>query len=728
MSATRTTLYDLLPQVLRMRDSAAAVVTPGLLAPADRASLESLQATVAGGGALTAAQQTQLAQLTAAATGGPLASLMAIFEEQVLALRENLDQLYDDHFIETCADWVAPYVGDLISYRPLHGVTPEVASPRAEVAHTIGYRRRKGTITVIEQLARDVTGWNATAVEFFQRLTVTQYMNHIRRECLASPDLRDWRKLERVGGGAFDRVMRTFEARKVASGRGRYNIPNVGVYLWRLDPYSLTRSPAAMVDATRGRFHPLGIDSALVTLPKTETRVMSLATPLNVPEPITRRDFAKRTADYYTGADKAPKSLTLYVGPPNALVAIDPSLVVSCNLADSGTGWAHAPPAGKYAIDVALGRFALPAAPPTGAIVAVDFHYAFSAPIGGGEYNRQTSSLGAATPPKLVRVPTDAATISAALAALDGAGVVEIEDSGRYAEALAVSVAANATIELRAANARRPTVWLGAPMELSGAAGSAISINGLLFAGADLHVGAGAANALAQLTISHCTLTPGLSLSSSGAPTSPIAPSLVLESPTLATSIDHSILGGLRAHTEATVAISDSVLDATSTIGVAYAAIDNASPGASLTLKAVTAIGKIDARQFTLVSNSILIAALATGDTWAFAVNAARRQIGCTRFSYLPPSACAPRRYRCLPDPDADPRLSLPSFSGLRYGAPGYCQLSATAGQSLLTGADDEGEPGAFHSIYQAQRENNLGIRLAEYMRASMEAGIFHQS
>jgi hypothetical protein len=728
MTATRTGLYDLLPQVLRMRDSAQAVVTPGLLPPADRATLANLQDTIAAGGILAAAQQTQLLELTAAATGGPLASLMAIVEEQVLALRENLDQLYDDHFIETCADWAAPYIGDLISYRPLHGVTPEVASPRAEVAHTIGYRRRKGTITVIEQLARDVTGWNATAVEFFQRLIVTQYMNHIRPECRASPDLRDWRILERVGGGAFDRVMRTFEARKVASGRGRYNIPNVGVYLWRLDPYSLTGSPAAMVDATRGRFHPLGIDSALVTLPTTETNVMSLATPLNVPEPILRRDFSKRAADYYTGPDNVPKSLRLYVGPPKALVPIDPSNIASCNLADSGSAWAHTPPAGKYAIDTALGRFALPAAPPSGWIVAVDFHYAFSAPIGGGEYNRQTSSLGAATPPKLVRVPTDSATIAGALAELGGAGVVEIEDSGRYAETLAISVAANAAIELRAANGRRPTIVLGGPMELSGAAGSAISLNGLLIAGAELHVGVGANDALATLTISHCTLTPGLTLAPSGAPASPTAPSLVLELPTLATSIDHAILGGLRAHAEAMVAISESVLDATSTSGVAYAALDNASPGASLTLQAVTVIGKINARQFTLVSNSILVAALGPGDTWTWAVNAARRQIGCTRFSYLPASARAPRRYRCLPDPDADPRLSLPSFTSLRYGAPGYCQLAATAGQSLRTGADDEGEPGAFHSIYQAQREDNLTIRLAEYMRVGMEAGVFHQN
>ena len=34
----------------------------------------------------------------------------------------------------------------------------------AEVAHTIGYRRRKGTAAVLEQLARDVTGWPAARV------------------------------------------------------------------------------------------------------------------------------------------------------------------------------------------------------------------------------------------------------------------------------------------------------------------------------------------------------------------------------------------------------------------------------------------------------------------------------------------------------------------------------------------------------------------------------------
>ena len=68
-------------------------------------------------------------------------------------LAESLEQLYDDQFIETCAPWVAPYIGDLVGYRTLHGVVPQVASPRAEVANTIRYRRRKGTVSVLEQLA-----------------------------------------------------------------------------------------------------------------------------------------------------------------------------------------------------------------------------------------------------------------------------------------------------------------------------------------------------------------------------------------------------------------------------------------------------------------------------------------------------------------------------------------------------------------------------------------------
>src|SRR4051812_7550127 len=276
-------MFDLLPAILRIRDRSHAVVTPGLLNPPDRVTLADLEAKTS----LTAAELQQRDLLRERARGGPLANLLAIFAEQIAVLQEDLDQLYDDQFIETCADWVVPYIGELLGSRAMHGIAA-IASPRAEVAHTIAYRRRKGTVPMIEQLAHDVTGWNASAVEFFQRLIVTQYMNHTRLHCVAAPDLRRREALERIGT-AFDPVMRSVDVRRIASQRGRYNIPNIGVFLWRLDAYPLSGSPAAQLDAQRWRFHPLGIDQPLYTNPVTEDGITDLATPLNVPEPIGRR-------------------------------------------------------------------------------------------------------------------------------------------------------------------------------------------------------------------------------------------------------------------------------------------------------------------------------------------------------------------------------------------------------------------------------------------------------
>src|SRR5947209_8653770 len=210
MSFDRATLYNLLPAIYRIRD---------------------------------------------AEQGEPLKALFAVIAEQVAVLEDDLAQLYDDQFIETCAEWVVPYIGDLIGYRTLHGVVPSISSPRAEVANTIGYRRRKGTVTMLEQLARDVTGWDAHVVEFFQLLATTQYMNHLRPRNLYAPDLRQWEPLERLET-AFTSTAHTLDVHRIASKRGRYNIPNIGIFLWRLGAYALTYSPAFKLDDHRYLFSP----------------------------------------------------------------------------------------------------------------------------------------------------------------------------------------------------------------------------------------------------------------------------------------------------------------------------------------------------------------------------------------------------------------------------------------------------------------------------------------
>src|SRR5947209_16842843 len=106
----------------------------------------------------------------------PLQALLKVIVEQVAIFEENLAQLYDDQFIETCAEWVIPYIGDLVGARGIYTPPGSGLSQRAEVANTLRYRRRKGTVAVLEELAANVTRWPAHAVEFFQRLVTTQYM------------------------------------------------------------------------------------------------------------------------------------------------------------------------------------------------------------------------------------------------------------------------------------------------------------------------------------------------------------------------------------------------------------------------------------------------------------------------------------------------------------------------------------------------------------------------
>src|SRR6266704_306645 len=188
MSLQGLDLFQLLPAVYRLRDAQLAQSLP-LLTPEESATLAALQLLTAPlMPPLPSDQQALFDQLTAKAARGPLQSLLMVIQEQLGIVAEDIDQLYDDQFIETCAPWVAPYIGDLIGYRTLYGLTDKIGSPRAEVADTIAFRRRKGTASMLEQLARDVTGWDARVVEFFQLLSTTQYMNHIRPKNLYAPD------------------------------------------------------------------------------------------------------------------------------------------------------------------------------------------------------------------------------------------------------------------------------------------------------------------------------------------------------------------------------------------------------------------------------------------------------------------------------------------------------------------------------------------------------------
>ncbi len=269
-----------------------------------------------------------LYRLRDAEQGEPLRALIGALAQQFAALEENIEQLYDDQFIETCADWVAPYIGDLIGYRPLHGVSPAIASPRAEVANTIAFRRRKGTALMLEELAQSVTDWPAHAVEFFTVLATTQYMKHLRRDALASANLRDAGAMLRHDS-AFTRVAHTVEVRRPESAGGRYNIPNVGIFLWRLLALRLSAVPltpdASDASGRRFRVNPLGADLRLFRRARTEADISHLAEPINVPEPLNVRLMARAVRAAQASTTPPPDArLDDDYGPGESIVLFTP--------------------------------------------------------------------------------------------------------------------------------------------------------------------------------------------------------------------------------------------------------------------------------------------------------------------------------------------------------------------------------------------------------------------
>jgi hypothetical protein len=635
-----------------------------------------------------------------------LEDLVAVLGEQAAVLEETIRQLYDDQFIETCAEWVVPYIGDLIGARGVHTLGTTKLSQRAQVANTIAYRRRKGTLAVAEQLARDVTAWEAHAVEFFQHLTATQHVNHVRPENLQSPDLRLWEPLELLHT-PFDPVTHTVEVRRIEPGRGKYNIPNVGIFLWRVRANPLSDSPAFRVvdgDGRRYRFSPLGQDLPLFNRPEPEDEITHMSERINVPMPISRRTLDAYLDGYYGPSDK---SISLEVDGND----IDVSEVVVCNLSDvPGGAWGHSP-ADRFAIDPVLGRLATPANRAEPQSIRVTFHYGFSAFMGGGEYDRAATIDPLRTPVR--RVPTQDATIEDALAALDGDGAVEIENSGRYVQpaGFSISVPAGDSLEIRAGDRHRPTIVLEGDVIISGGDEAELTLNGLLITGAHLNV-----TGISRLVLRHCTLVPGIALSPDGEPLHAADPSLVVGSPDLTVTIDHCILGGVRAVDGSTVRINDSIVDAMAPNGLAFAAPD-ASTGGALAITNSTVVGRVSAALLEFASNTIFRAEAPAG---VAPVSAHRRQQGCVRFCYVPPGSQVPRRYRCT--------TVLPQFTSLRYGDPGYAQLSRLCPSDITEGADDEAELGAFHDLHQRQREANLRTRLDEYLRFGLEAGVFYAS
>ena len=714
--------------------------------------------------------------------GEPLKALVTVLAQQAALVESDIDRLYDDWFIETCQEWVVPYLGDLLGVRGLHAVRSEAKfSHRARVADTLRFRRRKGTATMLEQAARDATGWNARAVEFFELLATTQYANHIRGHNHRTSDLRNTSQLELLDT-AFDRIAHTADVRSIALGRGRHNIPNVGLFLWRLQSYFVSQSAARSVaDPPDGRytFSPLGQSHPLVNRPQTEGDITHLADETNVPGLLRRRPLYDELEAWRQALvdNRTPEKryfgqepvLQVFVQPTAAdpLEEIPPQVILICNLSEPpapvAEGWLRPPltkdyrrssdqalvPRGiRVAVDPVLGRLAFPAGVVPHA-VKVCYAYAFSGDVGGGPYSRRDSvdatldqrtvdwqiGVSKQVPP----VPGEiVATLTEAVQAWNAqppgtVGVIAILDSDTYPESLTgiqrIVIPDGSLLLVVAADWPQSPVP-GNPAQQQRATGSLTPDARRPHVLGNISVeGTAPSESAGTLALDGLLVEGSITIEAGGAG---VLGQLSLAHCTLvpgsggldATAASQRLKIDIRRSICGPIRVAPAAAE----ISILESIVDAAGAAAI-----VAAASDVNLESCTIFGRTEALRLEASNCIFRESATVQRRQEGCVRFSFVPTTSQTPRRFRCQPDlalegvPPAETskivaRL-VPAFTSARYGDHAYGQLSAVCADEIRSGADDGAEMGVFRFLQQPQRETNLRTVVEEYLRFGLEAG-----
>jgi hypothetical protein len=453
-------------------------------------------------------------------TPGPLRELLNRIGAQVAVVRRSIDRLWADQSIEACDDWVIPYLGDLLGTNLVTHL--DARAQRLDVAKTVRYRRRKGTLGVLEDLTLDVTGWTACLAEAFRGLARTRHgldpvigpagfpqadpavvAQMLQAEGLTgrltgSPaggfaDLRSSHGAA-LAGSAFDESFHTADVRAGRGAVGHFGIPKLLVFLWRLASFPVVAgTPVAVAGhADQYVFDPTGREIPLFLPPAPDLGDLpgdqAMPREWQVPGPLTSSLDAA-----ITGRGAAPR-----------LPYPDTSVPVRYAL---GGDWQ------LTSVWPETGRFA--ATPPTPAEpLTVSYQYGFSSTVGAGPYDRSLLP----DPPDTVGAETvrsggtglDSALADAGPTATVTLGDSAAPDSATYAAKADPGSSAEPIVSLlvRAGPEMRPVLRPPAgtaPWVFTGGGEAELVLDGLTVSGCDIVL----RGSFDTVRLTACTIDPG---------------------------------------------------------------------------------------------------------------------------------------------------------------------------------------------------------------------------
>lgn len=670
---------------------------------------------------------------------GPLRALLRVIGEQVNLLEDDLARWYDNWFIETCEDWAAPYLGDLVGYElsPHElgvGGRPNALSAvnyvRREIADTIKLRRRKGTLSLLNDLAKQTVDWPAEAIEMRHYVVATAAIDGLQpSKVTAAQRTLNIRALR--GAPPSLVVPRLLDTRRADSTgtRGVAHPLAIGQRVYRRRVDSVTLARAVPVEGHAWRYHlsPLSLDIALHVNPNAVGKPEEVKDAVRWPVPLTRemleyadpKSGAKSANDKYYGANK---SLALWMR-----VRIDDSSKFEWRFVAPNeiefrdlTHW-PTPSKDKVAIDPKTGRVALGSGAHHAVVALASVHHiGRAALLGGGEYDR---GLSAGPAPRRVGEVEVFKTLADALKSWNpgpgpsGQNVIEIVDNNEEKEAESIDgklhLSAGSTLEIRAANRHAPVLHK-ADCTFIAEPRSRLVLDGLTIGSGAIWV----AGPLTELVIRHCTFRPGQM-------------TLLIDQRVRQVTIEKSVVGRINMfghegeespkHESPTqFVIQDSIL-AAGRKGLATKQNDDGKERhrrvlgdsehapAQLTLKRCTVFGRINVREVQTIENSLCLAAVRVQNT----------QRGIVRFSFVADStdepSCTPPQFKCVDGSQVSPQNLLVTD---KFGDPDYARLRDDAPQEIAQGADDGGEMGVYRNEYFGRRAEHLRQRLTEFVPA----------
>jgi hypothetical protein len=664
---------------------------------------------------------------------GPLREMVVRIGAQGAVLRRSIDRLWQDQSIESCDDWVIAYLGDLLATNLVTSL--DARGQRLDVAKTIYYRRRKGTVALLEELAADITGWDARVIELFRRLGRTRHLlDPELGDPASSPDPAATRALIRAQGlagkrsgtpaggfadlrnvlaatrahTAFDETFHTADVRRGRGATGWHDIPRLGVFLWRLRSLPVTQATPVQ-DATcpnQFTFDPTGRDVPLFAESQHALGDRWVSPEeAQLPGPIDRLLLEADLPALYAAADAVdptaivPNSFGIFRRHPAGVDLIDVARVAAV------PGRAGS----DHLVDPERGRLYLKASavPSDGSPLRLSYHYGFASNIGAGPYDRRAGGEPA-LPAPVVHVAGGSGfdTALGALAA-SGTGTVRIDDFLTYDRVSDLATVTNVVVA--ADNHRRPLVRLDpatAPSwTLTGSGDDALlRLDGLFLSGGDLVLG----GTFDLVTLSCCTLDPGEpgagAAFAKAADGRPLVPShLRVAGHVRRLVIDRSIVGPIVQEPGGRIeslVVTDSIVHATGAGAKALQLADG-----EVTLSRCTVLGPGQVHRLH-ASDCILHDVVTVDDS----------QRGCLRFTAWASGSTLPRKYRSV---EIAARAAL--FTSRLFARPGYAQLRASLDSSITSGADDGSEMGAFGRERNPIKERSLVIKLREYMPVGLE-------